>query len=78
MTGVKKEELSKLTYEEAYKELQEISTQIENENVSVDILADKVKRAAELITFCQSKLRATETEVNNIIKQMETKNIPKE
>lgn len=74
----KKSEQVTLTYEIAYKELQAISSEIESESVSVDVLADKVKRAAELITFCQAKLRATETEVNNIIKQMETKNIPKE
>jgi len=37
----------------------------------VDQLAQKVKRASELITFCQGKLRSTETEVNNIIAQME-------
>lgn len=60
-----------LTYESAYKELAEISREIENESVSVDILAEKVKRASELIAFCQKKLRATETEVNKIIKQME-------
>lgn len=67
-----------LTYEAAYKELKEISAEIENESVSVDVLAEKVKRAAQLIEFCQSRLRATETEVNNIIKQMESKDIPKE
>jgi len=33
-------------------------------------LAEKVKRASELITFCQTKLRSTESEVNNIIAQM--------
>ncbi|MFY0256140.1 exodeoxyribonuclease VII small subunit [Chitinophaga sp. 30R24] len=60
-----------LTYEAAYSELQLIAAEIENEAVSVDLLADKVKRAAVLIEFCQQKLRATETEVNNIIKQME-------
>jgi len=60
-----------LTYEAAYKELTEIAQEIENESVSVDVLADKVKRASELIEFCQAKLRATETEVNKIIKQME-------
>ncbi|TCD00145.1 exodeoxyribonuclease VII small subunit [Pedobacter psychroterrae] len=60
-----------LTYEAAYKELAEIAREIENESVSVDILAEKVKRASELIDFCQTKLRATETEVNKIIKQME-------
>ncbi|WP_143306024.1 exodeoxyribonuclease VII small subunit [Chitinophaga vietnamensis] len=60
-----------LTYESAYNELQEIAAEIENESVSVDLLAQKVKRAAILIEFCQQKLRATETEVSNIIRQME-------
>ena len=60
-----------LTYETAYSELQLIAGEIEMEAVSVDLLAEKVKRAAVLIAFCQQKLRATETEVNNIIKQME-------
>jgi exodeoxyribonuclease VII small subunit len=60
-----------LNYEEAYQELAEIAAEIETESVSVDVLAEKVKRASVLIAFCQSKLRSTETEVNKIIKQME-------
>lgn len=60
-----------LSYEAAFKELKQIETEISNETVSVDVLAEKVKRASQLIQFCQTKLRATETEVNNIIKQME-------
>ena len=60
-----------LTYEAAYKELAQIAKEIENETVSVDVLAQKVKRAAELITFCQTKLKNTEAEVNKIIAQME-------
>jgi exodeoxyribonuclease VII small subunit len=60
-----------LTYEEAYQELTEIAYDIENESVSVDVLADKVKRASALIGYCQAKLRSTESEVNKIIKQME-------
>ena len=60
-----------LTYEIAYNELQEISFEIESETVSVDLLAEKVKRAAVLIAFCQAKLKSTETEVNKIITQME-------
>jgi exodeoxyribonuclease VII small subunit len=60
-----------LSYENAFKELKEIETEIANETVSVDVLAEKVKRASFLIQFCQTKLRATEAEVNNIIKQME-------
>lgn len=65
-----------LTYEAAYAELKKIASEIENESVSVDVLAEKVKRASQLITYCQTKLRSTEQEVNNIIKQMETKTTP--
>lgn len=60
-----------LNYETAYKELTEIAHEIETESVSVDVLAEKVKRASELIEYCQHKLRSTEIEVNKIIKQIE-------
>ena len=60
-----------LTYEQAYKELAQIAQEIESDTVSVDVLAQKVKRASELISFCQTKLKSTETEVNNIISKME-------
>lgn len=63
-----------LTYEEAYKELKTIASEIENETISVDVLATKVKRASDLITFCQTKLKSTEAEVNKIIAQMENAN----
>jgi exodeoxyribonuclease VII small subunit len=65
-----------MNYESAYKELQAIAREIESESVSVDVLAEKVKRASELIAFCQKKLRSTEEEVNNIIKQMEQRDTP--
>lgn len=60
-----------LTYEAAYEELSAIARDIESDVVSVDVLAQKVKRASELITFCQARLRSTETEVNKIIGKME-------
>ena len=66
-----------LSYEAAYAELKKIADEIASESVSVDVLAEQVKRASELITFCQNKLRSTEQEVNNIIQQMEVKQIPK-
>jgi exodeoxyribonuclease VII small subunit len=62
-----------LSYESAYKELNTIAGEIESGNVSVDVLAEKVKRASFLIEFCQGKLRGTEDEVNRIIEGMERK-----
>lgn len=59
-----------LTYELAFAELKQLTSEIENETVSVDVLAEKVKRASFLIGYCQDKLRATEKEVTNIINQM--------
>jgi exodeoxyribonuclease VII small subunit len=59
-----------LTYEEAYEELKEIAADIESETVSVDVLAEKLKRASFLLEFCKTKLKSTEQEVNNIIQQM--------
>jgi exodeoxyribonuclease VII small subunit len=61
----------KLTYEAAKSELTAISKEIESEEISVDELASKVKRASELIEFCQAKLKNTEEEVNKIISRME-------
>ena len=61
-----------LTYEGAMEELKEIALQIDNESVTVDVLAEKVKRASELIEFCQMKLKTTETEINQIIKKMDS------
>lgn len=63
-----------LTYEAAFEELQQIASAIENETITVDQLADKLKRAAMLINFCQSRLRATEAEVGKIINQLDQDN----
>jgi len=63
--------MENITYEAAFKELENITREIETESVSVDVLAEKVKRASALIDYCQNKLRSTENEVGKIIKQMD-------
>jgi exodeoxyribonuclease VII small subunit len=60
-----------LTYSDAYAELENIAQEMENESVSIDELALRVKRAAELIAFCQKKLRSTEKEVAAVMASME-------
>ncbi len=57
-----------LSYEEAYEELQSITASIEHESISIDQLAEKLKRAAALIQYCQARLRLTESEVDKIIR----------
>ncbi len=47
-------------YTEAIKELQAILDDLKADEVAVDQLAEKVKRANELMTYCQDTLRTTE------------------
>ncbi len=57
-----------ITYEQAYQELNAIVSDMENEEIPVDKLSLKIKRAAELINLCKQKLLATEEEVDNALK----------
>ena len=63
----------KLSYDHALNELQNIVAEIEGEEISVDELSKKVKRAAELLKFCQNKLHQTEEDVNEILSQFDEK-----
>ncbi|VAW29667.1 hypothetical protein MNBD_BACTEROID07-1518 [hydrothermal vent metagenome] len=57
-------------YSRAIEELEKIVTEIENEDISVDELSEKVKRAAGLIRICKAVLYKTEEEVNAVLKDM--------
>ncbi len=59
-------------YKEAFEELQQIVSEIEEGEISVDDLSGKVKRAAFLIRICKQKLATTEEDVNNILKDLES------
>ncbi len=61
----------KISYSEAIEEVQEILQQIENEELDVDDLSEKVKRVSALIKICKEKLHKTEEEVENILKEMD-------
>ncbi len=60
------------SYTEAFEELQEIVSEIEQGDISVDELSDKVKRAAFLIKTCKNKLTSTEGDVMAILRELET------
>jgi exodeoxyribonuclease VII small subunit len=58
-------------YTEAFEELQEIVSEIEQGEISVDELAAKVKRAALLIRICKDKLVTTEEDVSKILDELD-------
>ena len=60
-----------LSYNEAMAEVEEILEKIENEELDVDDLAEKVKRVSVLLKICKDKLLKTNQQVEQILKEME-------
>ena len=58
-------------YSEAMAEIEDILEKIENEELDVDELAEKVKRVSVLLKFCKDKLTKTNEQVEQILKEME-------
>ena len=59
-----------LTYSAAFEELKEIVNQLESDDISVDELTEKMKRATVLMKVCRDKLTKTEEEVNKTIAEL--------
>lgn len=67
-----------VNYTQAFEELQNIVSEIEKGEISVDELSTKVKRAASLIKICRRKLTTTEEDVNQILKDLDESSIGNE
>ncbi len=61
----------KISYNEAMTEIEEILEKIENEELDVDELAEKVKRVSVLLKTCKDKLHKTNQQVEQVLKEME-------
>jgi len=59
-----------LKYDDAMQELEELVREMEYGEISVDELSEKIKRSAFLIKFCKQKLKSTEENVEEIIKDL--------
>ena len=64
-----------ISYSDAFQELQSIVSEIEQGEISVDELSQKVKRASQLIKICKLKLTSTEEDVNKILKELDDSNL---
>ncbi len=52
------------SYEEAYAELQQIVSALQQESIPIDDLANYIERARWLIAFCRERLRRVEERLN--------------
>ena len=65
-------------YKEAMEEIERIVDEIENETVDVDMLTEKIKRAAFLVKYCKQKLRKTDDEIRKVLDELEHENAEEE
>ena len=61
----------KRNYSESFEKIQNILESLEQGDIDVDELSAKVRDAAELIEFCQSRLKDTEVEVKKVVDRFE-------
>ncbi len=63
----KKKKGGDLTYAEASSELDAILREVESGEIDLDMLSEKVERAAALLALCRERLAATETKVKKVV-----------
>jgi len=62
----------KLTYTEAVAELEQILAELENNSeVNMDVISEKVKRAAVLMEFCKKQLHELDEELEKMMEQLD-------
>ena len=59
-----------ISYTEAHAELQEIVSEMENSEISIDELDVKIKRASQLLKICKDKLFKTEKNVLEVLEEI--------
>jgi len=60
-----------LGYAEAMTELEGILEELEGDHLDVDVLAERVRRASELIKLCRTRISRAQGDVNRIVTDLE-------
>ena len=60
-----------LGYAEAMAELEGILDELEGDDLDVDVLADRVRRASELLTVCRGRITRAQADVDRIVTDLE-------
>ncbi|MGA1332795.1 MAG: exodeoxyribonuclease VII small subunit, partial [Ilumatobacteraceae bacterium] len=62
----RKKDTEEVGYEDAVTELEEILSELSDDDIDVDHLAERVKRATELVKICRDRIAAARLEVRDI------------
>ena len=60
-----------ISYAQAVAELEAIAVELEQPDVDVDVLAERVARAAQLITLCRERIASTRLDVERVVAGLE-------
>ena len=60
-----------LGYAEAMEELEAILDELEGDDLDIDVLADRVRRAGELIKACRTRIARAQADVDQIVADLE-------
>jgi exodeoxyribonuclease VII small subunit len=52
-------------------ELEVILEELEGDDLDIDVLADRVKRASQLIALCRTRIARAQTDVDRIVVDLE-------
>ncbi|HIW44528.1 MAG TPA: exodeoxyribonuclease VII small subunit [Candidatus Prevotella stercoripullorum] len=59
--------MKETTYEAAIKQLEDIVSKMENDELDIDSLSQQLKTAQRLIKLCKDKLAKTDEEITKIL-----------
>ncbi len=69
-TPTSSESDSQTAYASALEELEDILDEIEGASVDVDTLAERVRRASELVALCRGRLDVVRTDVASVVEDL--------
>jgi exodeoxyribonuclease VII small subunit len=59
-------------YKSAISELESILSELESSAVDVDQLSSRLTRASELVKFCRDRLTVVQTDVDEVLQQLDS------
>lgn len=65
------DDLEAIGYADAMRELEDILEELEGDDLDVDVLADRVRRASELIKLCRGRITRAQDDVARIVADLE-------
>ena len=63
---------AEIGYADAMTELGDILAELERDDLDVDVLAERVRRAGELITLCRARIARAQADVEGIVTSLDS------